>query len=199
MKLTIAIGSIAAALLAGTSIASAHIVMTDMEAPAGYETTLTLLVPHGCGASPATEVHIKRPDAVRTIVPEQKAGWEATTKMRQLDKPVKAEGGREVSEVIDEISWKGKLPAGQIAKFGFFANLPDKVGERLYFKTIVKCEQGEERWVDTVAETDEIWRVWLTDKPSPFVVLKKPDHPQLGVDFETLKKARMEMKTKAGK
>jgi len=186
------------ALLSSTA-ASAHIVMSNMDAPAGYETTLQLLVPHGCGASPVTEVHVKKPDSVRAIVPEQRAGWEATTVMRKLDKPMKMPNGREVTEVIDEIVWKGKLPPNQIALFNFFANLPDTPGARLFFKTVTKCEQGEERWVDTVADSEEVWRMWLLEKPSPFVVLQKPARPQLGVEFEVLQKARQEMKAKAGK
>jgi hypothetical protein len=27
---------------------------------------------------------------------------------------------------------------------------------RLFFKTVNKCEQGEKRWVDTVADSDEV-------------------------------------------
>jgi hypothetical protein len=72
-------------------------------------------------------------------------------------------------------------------------------GARLFFKTVTKCEQGEERWVETVADSEEVWRMWLLEKPSPFVVLQKPARPQLGVEFEVLQKARQEMKAKAGK
>ncbi|PHY00345.1 MAG: hypothetical protein CK529_05060 [Rhodospirillaceae bacterium] len=70
---------------------------------------------------------------------------------------------------------------------------------RLFFKTVNKCEQGEKRWVDTVADSDEVYRMWLLEKPSPFVVMQKLARHQLGIEFEVFHKVRQEMKAKDGK
>jgi hypothetical protein len=96
-----------------------------------------------------------------------------------------------LTEVPDETIWKGTLPSTQLGLFTFLARMPDKVGARVYFKTIQRCAQGEERWVETVGDNEEIWRVWLKKAPSPFVVLKEAP-PQLGVDMATMAKARKE-------
>jgi periplasmic copper chaperone A len=48
-------------------------------------------VPHGCGASPTTEVRVKIPEGITILVPEERAGWRTTVKTRKLDKPIRAE------------------------------------------------------------------------------------------------------------
>jgi len=174
--------------------ADAHVVITNMNQSAGWEgAVLTLLVPHGCGASPTTEIRMQVPENVNMILPEPKPGWTITLTKRKLATPKKV-GNREISEVQDEVIWSGgSLPVDQAGLFNFVTNFPNKPGERVYFKTIQKCAAGEERWVDTVTAEQEIWRIWLTKTPSPFVVLSTPAQPQLMAPFEVIAAERKKM------
>ena len=172
--------------------AEAHIIIEDMEGKAGYNDMLTLIIPHGCGLSPTTEVRMKMPDGIKFAVPYKGDGWDVEITKRQTDKPVMGEGGA-MTEVVDELIWKGNsLPSEELGLFKFMAGLPNTPGKVLYFKTIQTCEDGEERWVDTHDNDEEYWRVWLHKTPAPFAVLIEPDKPQLGVNMQTLQKARAE-------
>lgn len=191
---------LAASMLALPMAAQAHVVITQMNQPAGWEgAVLTLLVPHGCGPAATTEVRIKVPENVNTILPEAKAGWTLEITKRKLPAPIKV-GNREITEVLDEVIWKGgSLPSDQAGLFNFVTNFPNKEGERVYFKTVQKCGATEERWIETVTPEEEIWRIWLKPKPSPFVVLSKPAQPQLFAPFEVIAAERKKMQAVAPK
>ena len=176
-----------------TSSANAHIIIEDMQGRAGYNEMLTLIVPHGCGADPTTAVRMKIPEEITLVVPHPGDGWNVEVKKRTTDKPVMREG-RPITEVVDEIIWSGNtLPSEHMGLFKFMAGLPRTPGKVLYFKTIQVCGDKEDRWVDTHDNDEEYWRVWLHETPAPFAVLVEPDKPQLGVDMQTLQKARAEM------
>lgn len=177
--------------------AAAHIVITNMNQPAIWEgAVLTLLVPHGCGPEPTTEVRIKVPENVNMMLPEPKLGWTINLTKRKLDTPKKV-GNREITEVQDEVIWTGNSLANEHAGlFTFVTNFAGKPGERIYFKTVQKCGAKEDRWIESVNADEEIWRIWLKAKPSPFVVLKEPDAPQLFAPFEKIAAARKAMMEK---
>ncbi|MBL8643768.1 MAG: YcnI family protein [Rhodospirillaceae bacterium] len=190
------IGAAGLGLAAGPE-ASAHVLVENMKGRAGYNEMFTLIVPHGCGSSPTTELRMKVPPELSQVIPEAPAGWNVQVLKRKVDKPV-MRSGRPVTEVVDEIVWSGNsLPSEHLGLFRFMAGVPNTPDKVLYFKTIQKCAEGESRWVDTVPDTEEIWRVWLKDYPSPYAVVIAPDAPQLGVDMKTLAKADAEMKAKA--
>ncbi len=127
------------------------------------------------------------------LLPEPKTGWSIQMTQRKLATPKKV-GNREITEVQDEVIWSGgSLPVDQAGLFNFVTNFPNKPGERVYFKTIQKCATGEERWVDAVTAEQEIWRIWLSPSPSPFVVLSTPAQPQLFAPFETIAAERKKM------
>ncbi len=179
--------------------ATAHVVMEKWEANAGYQTFMTLAVPHGCGASPTTEVRIKVPDGIGVFAPEPQAGWKLTIVRKKLDQPRPGEGGRMISEVIDEVVWSGgNLPADQLGRFNFLALMPNTPGKTMYFKTIQKCTEGETKWVDTVADGEPTWKIWATPAPSPFVELKAPAGPQLGASMQQIGEERKKMSKPAG-
>ncbi len=186
-------------LLAGCAVsssASAHVVMEKWEGYAGYQTFLSLIVPHGCGVSPTTEVRVKVPEGIDIIVPEPKTGWDLNIAMRKLDPPMKGEGGRQITEVVDEITWKGgNLPTNHLGRFNLLVRLPDKPGKVIFFKTIQKCAESETKWVDTVPDGEPAWKVWATPAPAPFVELKPAPGPQLGATMQQI----MEERKKDGK
>jgi uncharacterized protein YcnI len=197
MKSVFASVSIAAVLVANS--ASAHVIMEKWEAYAGYQTFLTLVVPHGCGAAPTTEVRFKVPDGIDIIVPEPKPGWNLGIAMRKLENPMPGEGGRMVTEVVDEITWSGgNLPTNHLGKFNVLARMPDKPGKVMFFKTIQKCTEGETRWVDTVADGEPVWKVWALPAPSPFVEIKAAPGPQLGATMKEIGEERKKLGKPAG-
>jgi len=164
-----------------------------MQGRAGYNEMLTLIVPHGCGADATTAVRMKVPEEITLIVPQATDGWTVEIKKRKTDKPVMREG-RPISEVVDEIVWSGRdLPSEELGLFKFMAGLPREPGKVLKFKTIQVCGDKEDRWVETHDDDSEYWRAWLLEAPAPFAVLVEADKPQLGVDMQTLAKARAEM------
>jgi hypothetical protein len=181
-------------------VASAHVVITHMNQSAGWEgAVLTLLVPHGCGADPTTEVRMKVPENVNMVLPEPKPGWKIELTKRKLPAPKKV-GNREITEVQDEVIWSGgSLPGDHAGLFTFVTNFANKPGERVYFKTIQKCGAKEEKWIDTVTAEEEMWRIWLKPLPSPFVVLGTPAQPQLFAPFETIAAERKKMMEAAKK
>jgi len=188
------LASVSIAAIMSASAASAHVVTEKWDAYAGYQTFVTLVVPHGCGASPTTEVRVKIPEGIDILVPEPKPGWTLDIAMRKLDPPMKGEGGREVTEVIDEISWKGgNLASNHLGKFDFLARMPDKPGKIMFFKTIQKCAEGETRWVDTLPDGEPAWKVWATPAPAPFIELKPAPGPQLGATMQQIGEERKKM------
>lgn len=179
--------SVSVAAVMAASTASAHVVLQKWEENAGYQSFMTLIVPHGCGASPTTEVRMKVPEGVSVIVPEPELGWKLTVVRKKLDQPITGEGGRPIREVVDEIVWsEGNLPSEHLGRFDFLAMMPNTPGKVLYFKTIQKCAEGETRWIDTVADEEPIWKVWAKPSPSPFVTLKQPAAPQLGATMQEI-------------
>jgi periplasmic copper chaperone A len=185
MRKSLLLLSTAGALVSAS--ASAHVVMEKWEAYAGYQTFMTLAVPHGCGAAPTTEIRLKVPDGIGVIAPAPEAGWKLSMVRKKLDQPRPGEGGRMVTEVVDEVVWTGgNLPTDQLGRFHFLAMMPNTPGKTLYFKTIQKCSEGETKWVDTVADTEPTWKVWAMPAPSPFVELKAPPGPQLGATMQEI-------------
>lgn len=185
------------ALAFGVTSANAHVIVENMKGRAGYNEMFTLIVPHGCGASATTEIRMKVPPEITLVVPERGNGWKVQVLKRKTDKPVMREG-KPITEVVDEIVWSGgNLPSEELGLFRFLAGVPNTPGKVLYFKTIQKCVEGDWRWVDTVEDNEEIWRIWLKKAPSPYAVVVAPDAPQLGVDMKTLARVQAEEEAKA--
>ncbi len=169
------------------SAAHAHVVMQRWTAIAGYQEYVTVVVPHGCGSSPTTEVRVKIPDGISILVPEDKAGWQTRLKMRKLDTPRPGEGGSQIAEVVDEVTWTGgSIAADRLGLFNMLARMPNTPGAVIYFKTVQKCATGETRWVDTVAAGEPTWKIWATASPAPFIELQKAPGPQLGASMQEI-------------
>jgi uncharacterized protein YcnI len=171
--------------------AQAHLVIENFKGRAGYNEFLNLMVPHGCGSQATTEVRMKVPGSVALFAPEQKAGWETVVVMKKLDEPIRR-GPMVITEVFDEVIWRGNLPANQLGVFRFLARIPDAVGTVLPFKTIQKCGDEEIRWVEVVEDGEPAWKMWVTPEPAPFVEVVQPAGPQLGATMKQLQDARQQ-------
>jgi uncharacterized protein YcnI len=199
MRTVIRAGAVLAGAIFVSGVASAHVVLQKWEGFAGYQEYVTLVVPHGCGASPTTELRVKVPDGITIIVPEQKGGWQTRITKKKLPTPIRGEGGVQVSEVADEIIWSGgSLPSDQLGLFTMLARMPDDAaGKILYFRTVQKCQQGESRWIDTLQAGEPAWKIWALPSPSPFLEVRKAPGPQLGASMKDIAAERQRRGGKA--
>lgn len=175
-----------------STAAMAHIHFVENTVPAGYNQVMNLAVPHGCAGSPVKEVHVKIPDNLIGVRVSYNRDWKIEIKNRKLEKPVPGEGGRMLTEVVDEIVWTepmSVLPAsGFYDTFQFEVTLPKEEGAVLWFKSYAVCEKGDDKYVEV---PKEIFRADMPDfakkmaqfirsvpGPAPWVILAKPSRPQ---------------------
>jgi uncharacterized protein YcnI len=72
------------------------------------------------------------------VAPKPLAGWE----VRSVPDPARPSG---VSQAV----WSGgSLPADEVGTFSIQGRFPDTPGERLWFKVVQSCREGELRWVE---------------------------------------------------
>jgi uncharacterized protein YcnI len=148
--------------------AGAHISADKATVPAGAYTQVSLTVPHGCEESPTTKIAVEIPESILNAAPQVVAGWDAEATETELAEPVESAHGDPVTERVSEISWTAQagneLPPHfrEVFTIGFQA--PEEVGERLFFKIIQTCTEGETAWIEEMAEGDE-----EPEHPAPFV------------------------------
>ncbi len=169
-----------------SAAANAHNFLQSSEAFAGYREDVSLLVTHGCKGSPVIEVRLKVPEGVTSARPHNNQNWEIETKMKKLDEPIKAEGGRVVSEIVDQIIWKNPkraMPDNMYETFVVRMMLPDTPGDILYFQSINICENGErDAYIDlpenglSITDPKFAEKTWAfmtaTATPAPFLILR---------------------------
>ncbi len=148
--------------------AGAHISAEKPTVPAGGYTQVSLTVPHGCEESPTSKIAVEIPESILNAAPQVVAGWDAEATETELAEPVESAHGDPVTERVSEISWTAQagneLPPHfrEVFTIGFQA--PEEVGERLFFKIIQTCTEGETAWIEEMAEGDE-----EPEHPAPFV------------------------------
>jgi uncharacterized protein YcnI len=158
---------VAGALAAGT--ASAHVTASPNEAAADSYFITSFTVPHGCDGSSTVAVRIKIPAGVTDVKPQMKPGWQASTVMRKLAEPMTDTHGNRITEVVDEVDWRGgPLPNAFYDSFGVMMKLPATKGATLYFPTVQDCEKGVHRWIEIPA-AGQHWHD--LKEPAPFVRL----------------------------
>ena len=147
--------------------ASAHVTVQPADASADSYAQLIFTVPHGCNGSATKALRVKLPDGILSAKPQMKPGWQVEIKTRKLDTAVAGPHGKTVSEVVDEVDWRGgPLPDNLYDTFGLVVRLPDKA---LYFQAVQECEQVVERWIEipTSGQCADMLRT-----PAPAVRLK---------------------------
>lgn len=158
-----------AALLAGVAQASAHVTVQPKEAPADSYFQLAFSVPHGCDGSATVALRVKLPDGILSAKPQMKPGWNVEIKTKKLATPLAGPHGGTVSEVVDEVAWRGgPLPDNLYDTFGMILRLPDKAGENLYFPVVQECEKGVHRWIEIPAKGQDAGKL---GEPAPFIHL----------------------------
>lgn len=148
--------------------ADAHITGDKDSVPAGGFTSITLTVPHGCEESPTSEIAVEIPESILNAAPQVVAGWDAEATETELDEPVESAHGDPVTERVSEISWTAEagneLPPHFRQQFTIGFQAPEEVGERLYFKIIQTCPEGETAWIEETEDGAE-----EPEHPAPFV------------------------------
>lgn len=161
------------AALAASAFAApawAHVTVQPAEAAADSYAQLTFTVPHGCNGSATKALRVKLPDGILSAKPQMKPGWQVEIKTRKLDAAVAGPHGKSVSEVVDEVDWRGgPLPDNLYDTFGLVVRLPDKAGQVLYFPAVQECEQGVERWIEIPTSSQSVDKLRA---PAPAVRLK---------------------------
>lgn len=139
----------AAVAMASCEAALAHVTVRPADAPADSYAHLTFTVPHGCNGSATTALRIRLPEGILSVKPQMKPGWNVDIKIRKLEAPVQGPHGKTVTDVVEEITWRGgPLPDNLYDTFGLVVRLPDKAGQSLYFPAEQTCEQGSQGWTE---------------------------------------------------
>ena len=146
--------------IAGVSLAAlaaapavAHVTVQPREAAASSYAQLAFSVSHGCNGSATVAVHIKVPDGILSAKPQMKPGWTVDVRTKKLAAPQAGPHGGTVSEVVDEVTWRGgPLPDNLYDTFGLIVRTPDKAGPALAFPVVQECEKGEARWIETAGD-----------------------------------------------
>lgn len=161
---------VAAALGCAVTTASAHVTVQPKEAPADSYFQLTFTVPHGCDGSATAVLRVKLPDGILSAKPQMKPGWNVEVKTRRLATPQQGPHGKTVSEVVDEVSWRGgPLPDNLYDSFGMIVRLPDQPDHDLYFPVVQECEEGVARWIEIPSSGQSPDRLHA---PAPVIHLK---------------------------
>jgi uncharacterized protein YcnI len=159
-------------IVSGSGSAVAHVTVQPTEAMAGSYLHMDLSVPHGCKGSSTVSLRVKIPDGVLSVKPQMKPGWSVDIKKKALDVPQSNGHGQMISEVVDEVTWRGgPLPDSLYDTFGLVLKLPDTPGQNLYFPAVQECEKGVSRWIELPVAGQSAERL---QEPAPFIRLKPP-------------------------
>jgi uncharacterized protein YcnI len=157
-------------LLAGVSIAFAHVTLETGEAAIGSAYKAVLRVPHGCEGKATTAIRVKMPDGFVAVKPMPKPGWKLETVKGKYAKPYKLRG-ETVDEGVVEVKWSGgNLPDEFYDEFVMRGQLAANLaaGEKLYFPVVQECGEATERWIETpqAGQSED-----SLDKPTPALTL----------------------------
>ncbi len=99
-------------------------------------------MPHGCAGAATLAIEVTLPEGVAAARPMPKPGWEITTDIRPLARPMPGPHGL-VREAPAAIAWRGgRLPDAHYEEFVMLVRTPDRAGEVLRFAVSQLCEGG---------------------------------------------------------
>ncbi|MFG1465524.1 DUF1775 domain-containing protein [Xanthobacter sp. DSM 24535] len=144
----------AAALLALSGPALAHITLAEGQATSGTYYKAVLKVPHGCGEAATTGIKVSIPEGVLTVKPQPKAGWTLAVENGPYEKNYAVMHGEPVKDGVKTITWSGgNLPNAYYDEFAFIAYLaPQAQATKLYFPVLQTCEGASADWAQIPKE-----------------------------------------------
>ncbi len=135
-------------LLAGASVASAHVGVTPDKTAANSYALLTFGIPHGCEESGTTKVAITLPAELNDAQPTVNPNWTVEKVTEQLAEPKKLADGSSITKRTSQIIYTAKAPLEHELRDALVLSLklPDAAGTTLYFPTLQTCETGQTDW-----------------------------------------------------
>jgi uncharacterized protein YcnI len=152
MKLSFSGALAAAAFLAVSTPALAHVSFDNARTTANATYKAVLRIPHGCDGQPTLKVQVRIPEGVIAVKPMPKAGWTLETVKGPYVKAYDL-SGKPVAEGVTGITWAGSLDNGHYDEFVFQARITDifQPGATVYFPVIQECANGREEWTEIPA------------------------------------------------
>ena len=146
-------GALAAAFLALSSPALAHVSFENAQAAPNSTYKAVLRIPHGCDGQPTLKVRVRIPEGIVAVKPMPKAGWTLETTKGAYVRAYQVHG-EAVSEGVTDIVWSGSLDDGYYDEFVFQAAFTDafQPGATVYFPVVQECEKTTEEWTQVPAD-----------------------------------------------
>jgi uncharacterized protein YcnI len=156
--------AVVAAALALPAAASAHVTLQPNTAPADGFTRLDVRVPNERDDAATVKVDVQLPPGFAFVSYEPRPGWKVAVKRGKAEQPIEVEGGFEVDEEVQQITWSGgRIGPGEFVDFGLSLRMPKgDAGDKLTFKALQTYEDGDVvRWIGPED----------ADEPAPIVTL----------------------------
>jgi uncharacterized protein YcnI len=153
-------------VLAGPTVAQAHLSIHPNEVPAGSFATLDIRVPNETIGANVRKVEVTMPPGILDVSTGYTPGWSVKVTKAKLAKPVQTSSGP-VTERVREVVWKGtgnlgKIPSGQFLRFPITIEIPGKAGENLTFETVEFYEKNLVRWIGPPGSGNPAPRIVVT-------------------------------------
>lgn len=141
----------AAAAVALSTAATAHVTLETKEARVGAGYKAVFSIPHGCEGATTTEVSIEVPEGVIAVKPMPKPGWKLALQKGPYARTYAFYHGEKKSEGVKQVTWSGgELPDDYFDQFVLSTFIAGELapGEKLSFPVTQKCTKGELKWTD---------------------------------------------------
>ncbi len=147
------LGTLAAALMAVSTPALAHVTFENGQATPNSTYKAILRIPHGCDGKPTLKVRIRIPEGIVAVKPMPKPGWKLETAKGAYVRAYQV-NGEAVSEGVTDIVWSGSLDDGYYDEFVFQTRFTDayQPGATVFFPVVQECDGTVEEWVQVPAE-----------------------------------------------
>ena len=147
------LGAFAAALIAVSSPALAHVSFENGQATPNSTYKATLRIPHGCEGKPTLKLRVRIPEGIVAVKPMPKAGWKLETTKGAYVRAYQVQG-EAVSEGVTDIVWTGSLDDGHYDEFVFQARFTDayQPGATVFFPVVQECDGAVEEWTQVPTE-----------------------------------------------
>ncbi|MBJ6128219.1 DUF1775 domain-containing protein [Microvirga splendida] len=150
------LGALAAALVAFSSPALAHVTFETGQTTPNSTYKAILRIPHGCAGKPTLKVRVRIPEGIVAVKPMPKAGWKLETAKGAYVRAYEVHG-EAVSEGVTDIVWTGSLDDAHYDEFVFQARFTDayQPGATVYFPVVQECGGAVEEWTQVPAAGED--------------------------------------------
>ncbi len=154
------------------SSANAHAVLeTPAAKPGSYKAVL--VIPHGCDGQATRSVRVEVPEGFISVKPMPKSGWTLDVETGDYARSYDSHG-KPVTSGVKAVTWSGgDLPDDQFDEFSLRGSLSGvEAGQKLFFKTVQHCDDGEVAWTDIPAEGQDAHAL---ESPAPGLTILAAD------------------------